>query len=63
MADVGDRFMTVIETRRANQVNLFDYMLALVRNPEAVNADPGNWMPWNYEPTLMLIQAPAPRAP
>ncbi len=48
-ADVGDTFMTVIETCRANGVNPFDYMMAVVRNPEAVRADPGRWMPWNYE--------------
>ena len=48
-ADVGDTFMTVIETCRANGVNPFDYMLAIVRNPKAVRADPGRWMPWNYE--------------
>jgi hypothetical protein len=48
-ADVGDTFMTVIETCRANGVNPFEYMLAIVRNPKAVRADPGRWMPWNYE--------------
>jgi hypothetical protein len=48
-ADVGDTFMTVIETCRANGVNPFAYMLAIVRNPKAVRADPGRWMPWNYE--------------
>jgi hypothetical protein len=44
-ADVRDRFMTVIEIFRANGVNPFDYMLAMARNPEAVRADPGRWMP------------------
>ena len=47
-ADVGDTFMTVIETCRANGVNPFRYMLAVVKNPEAVGRDPGKWMPWNY---------------
>lgn len=47
-ADVGDTFMTVIETCRANGVNPFDYMLAVVRNSDAVRADPGRWMPTNY---------------
>lgn len=60
-ADVGDRFMSVIETCRANGVNPFDYMMTLVRNPEAVKADPENWMPWNYKSAR--IQADAPRAP
>jgi hypothetical protein len=47
-ADVGDTFMTVIETCRANGVNPFDYILAVVRNEAAVRASPGSWMPWNY---------------
>lgn len=47
-ADVGDTFMTVIETCRANGVNPFRYMLAVVKNPEEVGRDPGKWMPWNY---------------
>ena len=40
--------MTVIETCRAKGVNPFRYMLAVVKNPEAVGRDPGKWMPWNY---------------
>ena len=46
-ADVGDTFMTVIETCRANGVNPFDSMLAVVKNAEAAGQDPGKWMPWN----------------
>lgn len=60
-ADVGDRYMTIIETCRANSANPFEYMLAVVRNQEAVKADPGSWMPWNY--LERLVQTEAPRAP
>lgn len=60
-AEVGDTFMTVIETARANGENPFDYMRAVVRNPEAVRADPGRWMPWTYRQTLGA--ATSPRAP
>ena len=49
--DVGDTFMTVIETCRANGANPFDYILAVVRNSDAVRATPGSWMPWNYDQT------------
>jgi len=52
--------MTVIETCRANGVNPFDYMMAVVRNTEAVRADPGRWMPWNYEQVHEPEQPPAP---
>jgi hypothetical protein len=47
-ADVGDLFMSLVQTCRANAVNPFEYMLAVVRNAPAVKADPGPWMPWNY---------------
>ena len=60
-ADVGDRFMTVIEACRANDANPFEYMLAVVRNPEVVKADPDSWMPWNYRERL--VQTAPPRAP
>lgn len=59
-ADVGDTFMTVIETARANRVNPFDYLLALVRNQDAVRTDPGSWMPWNY---LQAQESAAPKPP
>jgi hypothetical protein len=42
-ADVGDTFMTVIETCRANGVDPFEYMLAVVKNAEAARRDPGKW--------------------
>ena len=57
-AEVGDLFMSLVQTCRANQVNPFDYLLAVVRNPEAAKTDPGRWLPWNYrqnlEPTSVL---------
>jgi transposase len=57
-AEVGDLFMSLVQTCRANQVNPFDYMLAVVRNTQAAKTDPGRWLPWNYrknlEPTSAL---------
>lgn len=49
---VGDVFMSVVETCRGNAVNPFHYMLAVVKNVSAVRADPGAWMPWNYQKRL-----------
>ena len=51
-ADVGDLFMSLVETCRANGANPFDYLLTVVRNPEAAKADPGRWMPWNFRESL-----------
>ena len=51
-ADVGDLFMTLVQTCRANAANPFDYMLAVVRNAQAAQSDPSQWMPWNYQTNL-----------
>jgi hypothetical protein len=47
-ADVGDLFMSLIQTCRANAVNPFEYMLAVVRNAPAAKSAPDQWLPWNY---------------
>jgi transposase len=47
-AQVGDPFMSLIETCRANQANPFDYLPAVVRNAPAAQANPDRWPPWNY---------------
>lgn len=60
-ADVGDLFMSLIQTCRAAAVNPFDYLLALIRNASAVKAHPGQWLPWNYkdQPTSALTNPSA----
>jgi hypothetical protein len=47
-ARVGDTFMSLIHTAELNQVNPFDYLVALLRHPGAVAENPGAWLPWNY---------------
>lgn len=59
-ARVGDLFMSLVETCRANQVNPFEYMMAVVRNAPAAKADPGRWMPWNFQAALPEKAAQAP---
>ena len=51
-ARVGDVFMSLVETCRANAINPFDYMMAVVRNDAAAKTDPGRWMPWNFQIAL-----------
>ena len=51
-AEVGDTFMSLIHTAELNGVQSFDYLVALLRNPAAVKADPGAWLPWNYPQAL-----------
>ena len=59
-AEVGDLFMSVIQTCQANGANPFDYMLAAVRHAEAVKAEPSGWMPWNYEQALAVLEDSRP---
>ncbi len=47
-ASTGDVLMSVIKTCALNQVNVWEYLLALVRNERAVGRDPTAWLPWQY---------------
>ena len=49
--------MRVIQTCVANLSNPFDYMVAVVKNRQAVQEDPARWMPWNYKETLTVAGA------
>ena len=51
-ADVGDLFMSLVQTCRANQINPFDFVLTLVKNAPAAKDNPEQWMPWNYQTNL-----------
>ena len=48
-ADVGDLYTSIIHTCELNEINPFDYLNTLLRNPKAVEQAPADWMPWNYE--------------
>ncbi len=47
-ASTGDILMSVIQTCRLNHVNVWEYLLTVVRNERAVGRDPTPWLPWNY---------------
>jgi hypothetical protein len=58
-ARVGDVFMSLIHTVELCKGNPFDYLVALLRHPEAVARAPGEWMPWNYQQALAAADAPS----
>ncbi len=58
-ARVGDIFMSLIHTAELNGVAPFDYLVALLRRADAVRANPGEWLPWNYQATLARYTAGA----
>src|SRR6516162_6284327 len=51
-AEVGDLFMSLIETCRLNGVNSFDYLVELQRHAAELLDRPAAWMPWTYRATL-----------
>ncbi len=47
-AKVGDTFMSLIHTAELSGVPAFEYLVALLSNVDAVQAEPTAWMPWNF---------------
>lgn len=48
-AEVGDLFMSLIHTGALNEVNPFEYIVALLGHALDVKAQPAaRWPPWNY---------------
>jgi transposase len=53
-AHVGDIFMSIIYTCQYSNINPFDYLIALQKNAQKVDAHPELWLPWNYLNTIAL---------
>jgi hypothetical protein len=51
-ADVGDLFMSLIDTWQLCDANSFDYLTELQRHAQEAASKPAEWMPWNYYETL-----------
>jgi len=56
-AHVGDVFMSLIHTAELCEANPFEYLVALQKHADAVEADPPAWMPWNYTDALASLDA------
>jgi transposase len=56
-ARVGDMFMTFIHTSELNEVDAFDYLVALQRHADEVQKAPAEWMPWNYKEALQRLDS------
>ena len=48
-ARIADILMSVIETCALNEVNPYDYLIAIQQHPAAVLNHPEVWLPWNYK--------------
>lgn len=51
-AYVGDIFMSLTQTCVQNNINPFEYLVALQKNSEKLKQNPEKWMPWNYHEQL-----------
>lgn len=54
-AKVGDLFMSLIHTAELNQVQPFEYLVALLRHSMKTARSSGDWMPWNYQDTMKRL--------
>ena len=61
-ASVGDIYMSLIHTAELAGTDPFQYLVALMRNPERVAQSPADWMPWNYKQNLGQVEATGPPA-
>jgi transposase len=52
-ARVGDVFMSLIYTAELNDVPPFEYLIGLLQHSDQVRVNPSDWMPWNYQQTLV----------
>ena len=56
-AETGDVLMSVIQTCAVNHINVWEYLVAVVKNERAVGRDPTKWLPWNYVSLAVRQQA------
>lgn len=54
-AEVGDIFMSIIQTCNFNKVNAFEYLTILQKHSFMVKKTPRCWLPWNYKEAMGKI--------
>ncbi len=54
-ANVGDIFMSIIQTCKLCNVNAFEYLLHLQKHSQSIKQNPHQWLPWNYKQTSPQI--------
>jgi transposase len=52
-AEVGDIYMSLIQTCKLCDVNPFDYLNALQQRAQEVIKAPASWLPWNFREQLV----------
>lgn len=62
-AMVGDLLLSIITTCRLNDVNAYDYLIAVQANAKEIHKNPNAWLPWNYTQNNTSPYVNASRAP
>jgi hypothetical protein len=60
-AQVGDLYMSLIQTCELNGANSFDYLTELQRHAGELQQAPTAWMPWNYRISSLTRKGPPRR--
>lgn len=58
-ATIGDAMMSLLHTAAYADVNIFDYLNVLQYFATEVQAAPEQWLPWNYQSTIRILNAKA----
>jgi hypothetical protein len=61
-AELGDMYMSLIHTAELCGANVFEYLVALMRNADREVNSPEHWMPWNYTKALASLSSVATAA-
>lgn len=59
-AKVGDIFMSLVHTAELEKIDVFIYLVTLLRHHELVAECPSEWMPWNYTVALATVAQTMP---
>jgi transposase len=54
-AAVGDIHMTILMTAKENGIEPVQYLTDLLTHTKLVNANPKDWLPWNYTETIKSL--------
>ena len=54
-AYVGDILLSCIETCQLNNVNPYNYLIAVQTYKDKTSLNPSRWLPWNYEKEILSL--------
>ena len=55
-ARLSGYMQTLIYSTAQNDINPFNYLKAILVHQKAVQENPSQWLPWNYQKSLQLLE-------